>query len=136
MPPVSPRFMFWAVTGATVASFGWMISLAQQTQDWLAFAILFIATIVLIAWAYRRLKGQDVLGRYKFSLRYVAAIAIVTLLMLNWRFHQWLAEVKHESIEQVRRNVPYWSLNLLIVVVWSAVLGSIYSTMRTRNRAV
>jgi hypothetical protein len=133
MPPVSHKFMFWAITGATVAGFGWMIDLAQETQDWLSFGLLLAATVIIIAWAHRGLRGRDVLGRYKFSMRWVAAQGIVTLIMLNWRFHYWLATLRNEPIEVVKQRLPYWVLNLLIVVIWSSIIASLFVTMRQKT---
>jgi RNA polymerase sigma factor (sigma-70 family) len=131
-PPISPRYMFWAITGATVATLGWMLNLAQESHDWLSFNLLIPAMILLIAWTYWKLRGRDALARQKFALYYVAALGIVTLIMLNWRLHYWLAAVQERSIDEVKQRLPYWQINFLIVVIWSGILGSIFSTWRKR----
>jgi RNA polymerase sigma factor (sigma-70 family) len=132
-PPISYKYMFWAIIGATVASTGWMLNLAQESQDRLSVYLLIAATILLIAWAYWKLRGRDALARQKFALYYTAALGILTLIMLNWRLHFWLAVVQGRSIDQIREHLPYWQINLLIVVIFSGIFGSFFSTWRRRT---
>jgi RNA polymerase sigma factor (sigma-70 family) len=136
LPPplraIAPKFLLLGIIGITAGSLSWMIGMAGEARDNRSVAILVTTMVLMIVCAYWRLLGRDAVERQKFALLYAAGLGAIYFVMLNWRMHLWIAVQEHVPIAQVRQRIPYWTINLLLIVIWTAIMASMTATMRRR----
>jgi uncharacterized membrane protein len=66
-------------------------------------------------------------------LQHVVALGIFSFIMINWRLHSWLVGTTGKDIEQIRQSVPLWGANLLLLVLFMAILSTMWVTMPGRG---
>jgi RNA polymerase sigma factor (sigma-70 family) len=125
----SPMARFVSLAGVTIGSISWMLALAIPAGDMLGAAIVVIATVSLIAWAWWGIRPKSALPYRRFYLQHVVGLGIFSFIMVNWRLHSWLVGATGKDIEKIRQSVPMWGANLLLVVLWIAIVSIMWATM-------
>jgi RNA polymerase sigma factor (sigma-70 family) len=130
---VSPMARVVSLAGAIVGSLSWMLALAIPAGDMIGTAIVVFVTIALIAWAWLGIRPKSALSIRRLYLQHVVALVIFSFIMINWRLHSWLVGTTGKDIEKIRQSVPLWGANLLLLVLFMAILSTMWVTMPGRG---
>ena len=132
--PAAPGMFFGGLGGAIFGSFAWMFVMALKAED-VAWALTIAATgigLFFIAVAYVSKRGPQARGAVTFIVTWL--IAIVTAVVVNTRFHTWLAQIEGRPVADIKAQLPIWTLNMLFISVFILVLTTIYFSMVRRSR--
>jgi RNA polymerase sigma factor (sigma-70 family) len=132
--PITPLRRFGIVAATTAGSVIWMLFFAIQAGDWVGAAIVAAAMVGVAAWAGVVTREKSAAMTARFFIRHAVALGILTFVMVNWRFHTWLAAMRGISMEEAQGKAPLWAMNLLLVVIWGFILTLMWVTMRGSGR--
>ncbi len=118
----TPTGIYCGLGGAVLGSMAWMVMLAVQVGDWLSAGLISVSALATFVIGARTLKrrGPGAAGPVIYSV--AAAIAVVTAVVLNTRLHAWIAHMNGRSIAQVRTDLPFWAVNMLMISAFIVVL--------------
>jgi hypothetical protein len=108
-----------------------MLALALGAGDRIGAAVISIVAAALIAFSWWGFRPGSKLYYRRIYLLYAIALGIFSFIMVNWRFHSWLAGASGKDIEKIRQAAPLWGMNLLLAVLWIAIVSMMWVTMPT-----
>lgn len=134
--PITPKVMSLVRLSCYVGGLSWMIVLATRAQDLASVMILTIAIALgmTAGWFYLRGRPRDLANLRLTIFADAAVMALVTFVMLNWKFHAWLAVENGVDELVLRRRVPVWSVNALATVIYLFILASLWVSLRRLPR--
>jgi len=107
-----------------VATLSWMVAMAGQAGDRVGMAVAAAGMAAAVAVAFAWVRRHGMTNTRPFALAYATALGAFTFVMVNWRMYAWIAfTAKAASEAMLREKFPRWELNLLLAVVWGAILG-------------
>ncbi len=118
----TPVGIYSGIGGAVFGSMAWMVFLAVQVGDWLSSGLITASAVgvfVIGAGTLKR-RGPGAAGPVIYCV--AVAIAVVTAVVLNTRLHAWIAHMNGRSVAQVRADLPFWTVNMLMISVFIVVV--------------
>jgi RNA polymerase sigma factor (sigma-70 family) len=115
------------ILGGTIGATGYLVSLAMQSRDWTAVALIVVVDAVACTWLISRAVRRGKLGRPEL-LAFFTVMMLLSAVMLNWHAEEWLSIERGKPVD-----VPRLSLNVFLVVLWAGMCGSVFLDRRAKE---
>ncbi|HEV2293977.1 MAG TPA: sigma-70 family RNA polymerase sigma factor [Tepidisphaeraceae bacterium] len=124
-----------ALAGATVGALAWMFGLALRSEDHIAAAVVGTVGAVMMLVGIRYVHGRSAAGVTRYLILHTLVLGLFTFVMLNWRFHAWMASAVSIPLATVHEHVPLWTVNVLLAVLYGFILLTmIVSSRRSEDQ--
>jgi RNA polymerase sigma factor (sigma-70 family) len=126
-PPMKPGLCAGTVVGTHLMMFWGVITMAWQTHDRMASAIIAGLMAGLAIWNYFKVRSLTGTAAFLGYIGQLVTCSAVALAIFNLRFDVWLAPSYGVSSTELHQLMPTWIVPLVsvVLVLWTVVFLSI-----------
>lgn len=120
--------------GASVGALGWMLGFSIQAHDAVGVVIVALAAAIAVGACRRFVPGRTSPALQRFATFHLLGIGLFTLVMVNWRFYQWLSATGGLTLTEAHERIPLWTMNLFTLVLIAVMLVTVRMSFGASSR--
>jgi hypothetical protein len=121
--------------GTAVGVLAWMIALASRARDRAAATGIVVAGAAIVLGELFYLSRRPLAAARRLMIAHVLLLGGITMLMVNWRLHAWIAATSGITPEAARQRAPLWAVDLMAWVLWAIILLITLAGLKRRQGA-